>query len=94
MRAPRASDVITSIAIGVAVLTVLVSALAVRAGDDPFAYAGRRFPAWLIVVGLIVVGLIVAGLLGDPDPPGGIQWPGGGNDWLAPSAVGRLVLAS
>ena len=47
VRASWASMVITSIAIGVAVLTVLVSALAVRAGDDPYAYAGRRFPAWL-----------------------------------------------
>jgi hypothetical protein len=35
--------------------TVLVSALAVRAGDDPYAYAGRRFPARLTVVGLIVM---------------------------------------
>ena len=62
MHARQARAVITSIAIGVAVLTVLVSALAVRAGDDPFAYAGRRFQVWLMVVGLSVVGFIVAGL--------------------------------
>ena len=71
VRAPwAASALITSIAIGVAVLTVLVSALAVRAGNDPFAYAGRRFPAWLIVVGLTVVGFIVAGLLATRTRPG------------------------
>ena len=62
--------VITSIAIGVAVLTVLVSALAVRAGDDPYPYAGRRFPAWLMVVGLTVIGFIVAGLWATRARPG------------------------
>jgi signal transduction histidine kinase len=62
VRAPRVSALITSIAIGVAVLTALVSAVAVRAGNDPYTYAGRRFPAWLALVGLTVVGFIVAGL--------------------------------
>jgi signal transduction histidine kinase len=70
MRARQAMAVITSIATGVAVLTVLVSALAVRAGDDPFAYAGRRFPAWLTVVGLIVIGFIVGGLRATRTRPG------------------------
>jgi signal transduction histidine kinase len=61
---------ITSIARGIAVLTVLVSALAVRAGDDPLAKAGRPFPAWLTVIGLIVIGLIVAGLWATYARPG------------------------
>ncbi len=70
VRASWASMVITSIATGVSVLTVLVSALAVRAGDDPYAYAGRRFPAWLTVVGLTVIGFIVAGLWATRARPG------------------------
>ena len=52
----RARALTTSIATGVAVLTVLVSALAVRAGDDPLSYSGSRFPGWLIVLGLTLVG--------------------------------------
>ena len=84
VRASWASMVITSIATGVAVLTVLVSALAVRAGDDPFAYAGMRFPVWLIVVGLIVVGFIVAGLLATRTRPGA----SGG---LATATIGSLL---
>jgi hypothetical protein len=84
MHAPRTRAVITSIATGVAVLTVLVSALAVRARDDPFAYAGRRFPAWLIVVGLSVVGLIVAGLWATRTRPGA----SGG---LATATIGSLL---
>ena len=84
VRASWASMVITSIAIGVAVLTVLVSALAVRAGNDPYAYAGRRFPAWLTVVGLTVVGFIVAGLLATRTRPGA----SGG---LAMATIGSLL---
>jgi signal transduction histidine kinase len=84
VRAPRVSALITSIAIGVAVLTALVSALAVRAGNDPFAYAGRRFPAWLIVVGLTVVGFIVAGLWATRTRPGA----SGG---LAMATIGSLL---
>jgi signal transduction histidine kinase len=84
MRAARASTVITSIATGVAVLTVLVSALAVRAGDDPFAYAGRRFPAWLTVVGLILIGFIVGGLWATRTRPGAS--PG-----LAAATIGSLL---
>jgi signal transduction histidine kinase len=84
LRAPRARAVITSIATGVAVLTVLVSALAVRAGDDPFAYAGRRFQVWLMVVGLMVVGFIVAGLWGTRTRPGA----SGG---LAMATIGSLL---
>ena len=84
VRAPRVSALITSIAIGVAVLTVVLSALAVRAGDDPFAYAGMRFPAWLIVAGPIVVGLIVAGLLATRTRPGA----SGG---LATATIGALL---
>jgi signal transduction histidine kinase len=84
MRGPRASAVIPSIATGVAVLTVLVSALAVRAGDDPFAYAGRRLPAWLIVVGLSVVGFVVAGLWATRIRPGA----SGG---LATATIGSLL---
>ena len=84
VRASWASMVITSIATGVAVLTVLVSALAVRAGDDPFAYAGRRFPAWLMVVGLTVVGFIVAGLWATRTRPG----VSGG---LAAATIGSLL---
>jgi signal transduction histidine kinase len=76
--------VITSIATGVAVLTVPVSALAVRAGDDPYAYAGRQFPAWLTVVGLIVVGFIVAGLWATRTQPGA----SGG---LATATIGSLL---
>jgi signal transduction histidine kinase len=70
MRAARASTVITSIAIGVSVSTVLVSALAVRVGDEPFVYAGRRFPVWLTVLGLTVVALVVAGLWAARGRPG------------------------
>ena len=84
VRAPRVSILITSIASGVAVLTALVSALAVRAGNDPFAYAGRRFPAWLIVVGLTVVGFIVAGLWATRTRPGA----SGG---LAMATIGSLL---
>jgi signal transduction histidine kinase len=84
VRAPRVSTLITWIASGVAVLTALVSALAVRAGNDPFAYAGRRFPAWLIVVGLTVVGFIVAGLLATRTRPGA----SGG---LAMATIGSLL---
>jgi len=84
VRAPRVSILITSIASGVAVLTALVSALAVRAGNDPFAYAGRRFPAWLIVVGLTVLGFIVAGLLATRTRPGA----SGG---LAMATIGSLL---
>jgi signal transduction histidine kinase len=84
VRAPRVSALITSIAIGVAVLTALVSALAVRAGNDPYANAGRRFPAWLIVVGLTVVGFIVAGLWATRTRPGA----SGG---LAMATIGSLL---
>src|SRR5215211_3696013 len=84
VRAPAASMVITSIATGVAVLTVLVSVLAVRAGDDPFTYAGRRFPAWLTVAGLIVFGFIVAGLWAPRTRPGA----SGG---LAAATIGSLL---
>jgi signal transduction histidine kinase len=70
VRAPWASMVITSIATGVAVLTVLVSALAVRAGDHPYAYAGRRLPVWLTVVGLTVIGFLVGGLWATRTRPG------------------------
>ncbi len=84
MRAPRARALITSIAIGMAVLTVLVSVLAVRAGDDPFAYAGRRFQVWLIVVGLSVVALMVAGLWATRTRPGA----SGG---LATATIGSLL---
>ena len=76
--------VITSIATGVAVLTVLVSALAVRAGNDPYAYAGRQFPAWLTVVGLTVIGFIVAGLWATRTRPGA----SGG---LAMATIGSLL---
>jgi signal transduction histidine kinase len=78
------SMVITSIATGVAVLTVLVSALAVRAGDDPYANAGRRFPAWLTVVGLIVIGFIVAGLWATRARPGASRG-------LAAATIGSLL---
>jgi hypothetical protein len=61
-RARRAATVSTSLATGVAVLTVLMSALADRVGDDPLAFAERRLPAWLTAVGLAVVGVVVAGL--------------------------------
>ena len=84
VRASWASMVITSIAIGVAVLTVLVSALAVRAGDDPYAYAGRRFPAWLTVVGLTVIGFIVAGLWATRTRPGASRG-------LAAATIGSLL---
>jgi hypothetical protein len=43
-------------------LTVLMSALAARVGDDPLAFAERRLPAWLTAVGVATVGLIIAGL--------------------------------
>jgi signal transduction histidine kinase len=52
----------TSLATGVAVLTVLLSALADRVGDDPLAFVERRLPAWLTTVGVAVVGVVVAGL--------------------------------
>jgi signal transduction histidine kinase len=84
MRARQARAVITSIATGVAVLTVLVSALAVRAGDDPFAYAGGRFPAWLTVVGLILIGFIVGGLWATRTRPGASRG-------LAAAAIGSLL---
>jgi signal transduction histidine kinase len=58
--------------------------LAVRAGSDPFAYAGRRFPAWLIVVALTVVGFIVAGLWATRTRPGA----SGG---LAMATIGSLL---
>jgi signal transduction histidine kinase len=50
-----------SLATGVAVLTVLMSALADRVGDDPLAITERRLPAWLTAVGLAFVGVAVAG---------------------------------
>jgi signal transduction histidine kinase len=84
MRARQARAVITSIAIGVAVLTVLVSALAVRAGDDPFASTGRRFPAWLTVVGLILIGFIVGGLRATTTRPGA-------SCGLAAATIGSLL---
>jgi signal transduction histidine kinase len=84
VRASWASMVITSIATGVAVLTVLVSALAVRAGDYPYAYAGKRFPAWLTVVGLTVIGLIVAGLWALRARPGASRG-------LAAATIGSLL---
>ena len=62
VRARRAQTVSTSLATGVAVLTVLMSALAARVGDDPLAFAERRLPAWLTAVGVATVGLIIAGL--------------------------------
>jgi signal transduction histidine kinase len=68
----------------VAVLTVLVSALAVRAGDDPYAYAGRRLPVWLTVVGLIVIGFIVAGLRATRARPGASRG-------LAAATIGSLL---
>jgi len=43
--------VITSLATGVAVLTVLMSALADRVGGDPLGFAERRLPAWLTTFG-------------------------------------------
>jgi signal transduction histidine kinase len=52
----------TSLATGVAVLTVLMSALADRVGDDPLAFAERQLPAWLSLVCLFAVGLLVTGL--------------------------------
>ena len=55
-------QVTTSLATGVAGLTVLMSALADRVGDDPLAFAERQLPAWLSFVSLIAVGLLVAGL--------------------------------
>ncbi len=61
-RARRAATVSTALATGVVVLTVLMSALADRVGDDPLAFAERRLPAWLTAVGLAVVGVVVAGL--------------------------------
>jgi signal transduction histidine kinase len=82
MRARQARAVITSIATGVAVLTVLVSALAVRAGDDPFAYA--RFPAWLTVVGVILIGFIVGGLRATRTRPGASRG-------LAAATIGSLL---
>jgi signal transduction histidine kinase len=61
-RARRAATVSTALATGVAVLTVLLSALADRVGDDSLAFAERRLPAWLTAVGVAVVGVVVAGL--------------------------------
>ena len=61
-RARRAATVTTSLATGVAVLTVLMSALADRFGDDPLSFAERRLPAWVTLVSLAAVGLLVAGL--------------------------------
>ena len=61
-RAGRATRMTTSLATGVAVLTVLMSALADRVGDDPLAFAERRLPTGLTTVGLAAVGVIVAGL--------------------------------
>jgi signal transduction histidine kinase len=84
MRARQARAVITSIATGVAVLTVLVSALAVRAGDDPFAYAGRRVPAGLTVVGLILIGFILGGLWATRTRPGASRG-------LAAATIGSLL---
>ncbi|RPI07423.1 MAG: hypothetical protein EHM63_07810, partial [Actinobacteria bacterium] len=52
----------TSLATGIAVVTVLMSALADRVGDDPLAFVERRLPAWLSFVSLLAVGLVVAGL--------------------------------
>ena len=48
-RARHAATLSTSLATGVAVLTVLMSPLADRVGDDPLAFAERRLPAWLTV---------------------------------------------
>ncbi len=61
-RARRAATVTTSLATGVAGLTVLMSALADRVADDPLAFAEHQLPAWLSFVSLIAVGLLVAGL--------------------------------
>jgi signal transduction histidine kinase len=61
-RARRAATVTTSLATGVAGLTVLMSALADRVAHDPLAFAERQLPAWLSFVSLIAVGLLVAGL--------------------------------
>ena len=61
-RARPAAKVTTSLATGVTGLTVLMSALADRVGDDPLAFAERQLPAWLSFVSLIAVGLLVAGL--------------------------------
>jgi signal transduction histidine kinase len=83
-RARRAATVSTSLATGVALLTVLVSALAVRAGDDPFAYAGTQFQVWLIVVGLSVVGFIVAGLWAT-------RTRGGASGGLSVATIGSLL---
>jgi signal transduction histidine kinase len=84
VRASWASMVITSIATGVAVLTVLVSALAVRAGSDPYAFAGRRLPVWLTVVGLIVIGFLVGGLWATRARPGASRG-------LAAATIGSLL---
>jgi signal transduction histidine kinase len=84
LRAPWARALITSIPTGVAVLTVLVSALAVRAGEDPFAYTGRRFPAWLTVVGLILIGFIIGGLWATKTRPGASRG-------LATATIGSLL---
>jgi signal transduction histidine kinase len=61
-RARHAATMSTALATGVAVLTVLLSALVDRVGDDPLAFAERRLPAWLTAVGVAIVGLIIAGL--------------------------------
>jgi signal transduction histidine kinase len=61
-QARRAATMSTALATGVAVLTVLMSALAGRVGDDPLAFAERRLPVWLTAVGVAVVGVVVAGL--------------------------------
>ena len=60
-RARHVATMSTALATGVAVLTVLMSALADRVGDDPLAFAERRLPAWLTTVGVAAVGLIIAG---------------------------------
>jgi signal transduction histidine kinase len=61
-RARHAATMTTALATAVAVLTVLLSALADRVGDDPLAFTERRLPAGLTTVGLAAVGVVVAGL--------------------------------
>ncbi|MET0713134.1 MAG: hypothetical protein ABWZ30_11590, partial [Jiangellaceae bacterium] len=60
-RARHVATMSTALATGVAVLTVLMSALADRVGDDPLAITERRLPAWLTAVGLAFFGVAVAG---------------------------------
>jgi signal transduction histidine kinase len=84
-RAGRAATMTTALATGVAVLTVLISALADRVGDDPLAFAERRLPAWPTLVGLVVVGVVVAGLWATrADHPGA-------STGLAVATVGSLL---